>query len=179
MALLKKLPLWIYFILAAFFLFFGTAFFPLFKIWPFAPFLAILFYRVNFSQALWISFFCGLAMDVLSSQFKFGLIALTHTITGLLLYGQKKHFFEEKAIALSLYSVLISGFLSLFLLVFSSLSEKQIAITLPMLFSNLIVMPFLDGIYTFIGFALPTSLYFTIKRSILRRQLDSEESSSK
>lgn len=116
-------------------------------------------------------------MDLLSSQFKFGLIALTHTVACLLLYGQKKHFFEEKATAISLYSVLISGFLSLFILIFSSLSEKQITITAPVLLSNLIVMPFLDGLYTFIGFALPTSFYFILKRSILRKQLDSEETS--
>ena len=175
MALLKKISLWIYFIVAFFFLLLGTALFPHFRVWPFAPFLAILFYRVSFSKALWLSFLCGLAMDLFSSQFKFGLLTLTHTAIALLLFGQKKHFFEEKATAVSLYSVLISGFLSLFLLIFSSLSEKQIAISLPILFSNLIIMPFLDGLYTFICFSLPTSLYFTFKRYILHRQLEQEE----
>ena len=174
---MKRIPLWIYLILSTFFLLFGTAFFPLVRIWPFAPFLAFLFYRVSFSNALWISLACGLAMDLLSSQFKFGLIALTHAVTALALYGQKKHFFEEKAVALSLYSVLISGFLSLFLLIFSSLSEKQIVTSVPMLFSDLIIMPFLDGLYTLIGFSLPTSLYFTLKRAILQRQHDTEEAS--
>ena len=177
MALLKKISLSIYFALASFFLLFETALFPYCKLWPFVPFLAILFYRVSYTRALWISFLCGLAMDLFSSQFKFGLIALTHTLTTLLLYGQKKHFFEEKTIALSLYSVLISGFLSLFLLIFSSLSDKQITITIPVLLTNLLIMPFLEGLYTFIAFALPTSLYFTLKRSILRRQLDNEETS--
>ena len=54
---MRHLSLWIPFGLAFFFGTVGTALFPEIRVWAFAPFLAILFHRVAFSKALWISFF--------------------------------------------------------------------------------------------------------------------------
>lgn len=171
-----KLSLWIYFTLAFFFLVMGTAFLPYLRFWAFAPFLAILFYRVNFTKALWISFLAGLLMDVFSSQFKFGLFALNHVIVSILLYGQKKHFFEDKTIAFSLYTALISCLLSAFLIILSSLSEKQILVSAPVILSDLFIMPFFDAIYAFIWFICPSSLYFFLKGYILKKRLSGKES---
>ncbi len=170
-------PLWIFLSLSCLFLWVGTAFFPHFRVWPFAPFLAILFHRTTFIQALWASFFCGLAMDLTSSQFSFGLLALSHSTVTLFLYNQKKHFFEDKLIAFSLYSALISIFLSFTLILFSSLSEKQIPLTPSLFFSDLLVMPFLDASYAFIWFTIPSTLYGYIRRYIVLRKLSTEDDS--
>jgi hypothetical protein len=170
-----KKPLWIFLSLACLFLFLGTAFFPHFRVWPFAPLMVILFHRTTFLQALWGSFFCGLAMGFTSSQFSFGILALSHATTTLFLYGQKRHFFEDKVSAFSIYSALISIFLSSTLILFSSLSEKQIPLTSSLFFSDLLVMPLLDALYAFLWFTLPTSLYGYIKRYLLRQKFSTED----
>ena len=161
---MKKLPLIACFLLALAYLFLGTAFFPQFRIWPFAPFLALCFYRVSFKKALWLSFFSGLLMDIFSSQFKFGLFAFDHVLITTFLYAQKRHFFEDKVIAFSLYTALVSCLLSFFLLILSSLSDKQITITFPVLLSDIIFMPFLDALYAFFWFICPASLYSFSKK---------------
>lgn len=172
---MTKKPLWVFLCLASLFLWTGTALFPYFRVWPFAPFLAILFHRTTFIQALWGSFFCGLSMDLTSSQFPFGLLALSHSITTLFLYSQKKHFFEDKIIAFSLYSALISLFLSSSLILFSSLSEKQIPLTPSLFFSDLLVMPFLDAFYALLWFTVPSTLYGYIRRYVVLKKLSNED----
>lgn len=173
---MTKKPLWVYLSLACIFLWVGTAFFPHFRVWPFAPFLAVLFHRTTFLSALWSSFLCGLCMDLLSTQFPFGLLALSHATTTLFLYGQKRHFFEDKPIAFSIYSAFISAFLSFFLILFSSFSEKQVPLTPSLFFSDLLIMPFLDAFYAFIWFTVPCALYTYAKRYIKQRKLASEDS---
>jgi hypothetical protein len=161
---MKKVPSWFPFILALSFALFGTVFFPFFRLWPFSPFLAIIYHRVNFIKALWISLVCGLILDVFSSQFRFGLFSLNTCLTTLFLYSQKRHFFEDKPIALSLFSAFLSCFQSLCLLVVSSLFDKQFSISLSILLSDLVIMPFLDAIYAFIWFTCPMKIYQYIQR---------------
>lgn len=174
---MRSLSLWISFSLACFCALFGTTFLAEIRLLAFTPFFAILYHRVNFSKALWISFFCGLLLDMLSSQFRFGLFALSHVFVSFLLYKQKKHFFEEKAIALSLYSILISFCLSSFLLLFSCLSH-EITCSWPLLFSDLILMPFLDGLYAFFWFTCPLSLIVYFKKHGLRKLLPQKDDSA-
>ena len=171
---MRHLSLWIPFSLAFFFASVGTALFPEIRIWAFAPFLAILHHRVNFSKALWISFFCGLIIDCLSSQLRFGLFALNHVFVSLLLYREKRHFFEEKALALSLYATVISAFLSLFFMLFSYWSGG-IEWSIALVFSDLVLMPFLDGVYAFLWFTCPLSLILYFKKYGLRHLIPKEE----
>ncbi len=173
---MKRLPIWMSFTWSCVFaLIVNTSFFPSIKLWSFAPFLVIQFYQVNFTKALWLSFFAGLVVDVFSSQFPFGMMALTHTATTFLLYGQRKHFFEDKTFAFFLYTALVSSFLSLFTIVFSAISSKQITVTLPLLISDLLIMPFSDALYGLVAFTLPSNAYFVFKKVILKRHLQEEE----
>ena len=171
---MRHLSLWIPFGLAFFFGTVGTALFPEIRVWAFAPFLAILFHRVAFSKALWISFFCGLLLDCLSSQLRFGLFALSHVLVSFLLYREKRHFFEEKALALSLYTILISAFLSLFFMLFAYWSQ-EIEWSISLVFSDLVLMPFLDGIYAFFWFTCPLSLILYFKKYGLRHLIPKED----
>ncbi len=164
---MKKISLWIPFFLALSFALLGTAFFASVRIWAFAPFLAIAYHRVSLIKALWISCFCGLVLDCLSSQFHFGLFALNHVVVTLILYKHKKNFFEEKATAFSLHSTIIAALLSFLLLLFSSWSH-EITWSIPLVFSNLISMPFLDGLYAFLWFTCPLSLIVYFKKNGIR-----------
>ncbi len=171
---MKHISLWIPFFLALFFALLGTAFFSEIRIWAFAPFLAILYHRVSLSKALWISFSCGLLIDCLSSQFYFGLFSLNHTLASLLLYKQKNNFFEDKTIAFALNTTLIALFLSFFLLLFSCWS-CAITCSLPLILSDLILMPFLDGLYALIWFTCPISLVLYLKKHGLKDLLPQKE----
>ena len=160
---MRQVPLWICFTLALLFMLFGTVFFPQIRIWPFTPFLVFVFHRVRFYKALWISFFCGLLLDLFSSQFRFGLFAFSHVATTFLFYKQKKHFFEDKALSLSLFTAFLSAFLSLFLFLLC-IRNEQITASFSTFFSSFIVMPCLDALYAFFWFTCPISLYAYFKK---------------
>jgi hypothetical protein len=158
--------LWIPFFFALAFALYGTALFPALKVWPFSPFLAYLFYKVPFSKALWISFLIGFILDLLSSQFRFGLLSLTHVLVTLFFYRQKKHFFEDKPFGICLYSALLSMGSSAFLLLFAGW-DHQISVSLPLIASDLILMPFVDGFYAFFWFIFPFSAFSFCRQRIL------------
>jgi hypothetical protein len=160
---------------SALFLAFGTAFFPSIRLWAFAPFLALVFHRAGFLTSLWIAALSGLAVDLVSSQFSFGLFTLTHTCAAILSYGQKKHFFEDKTFPFCLYAALISFFLSGFLMLFSSFTDKQLSFTFPVAFIDLVIMPFADMAYAFLWFILPVNTYRYVRKQILLRKLAKEE----
>lgn len=174
---MRSISLWIPFTLAICFAFLGTAFFPGIRIWVFSPFLAILYHRVSFAGSLWISFFCGLLLDCISSQFRFGLFALSHVLASFFLYSQKKHFFEDKWVALSLYSWLISFFLSSFLMLFACMGSSLKG-SLQLIVSDLFFMPLLEGIYAFLWFTCPLSLIVYFKRHGFRKLFSPKDNSA-
>ena len=161
---MKKLPLWVYFSLAVIALWFGGAFFPSIRLAPFAPFLVICFYRTPFRKCLTLAFASGLLIDLLSTQFRFGLFGVIHLLTAALLYGQKKHFFEDKPLPFCLYSALTSAFLSGLSLLAAKFSSMEMAISFPVLLSDLIFMPLIDGLYAFLWFICPVALYSLVKK---------------
>ena len=102
---MRQVPFFFPFSIAAFFALFATALFPQVKFLAFSPFLALLYNRSNFHTSLWIASLCGLMIDLLSSEFRLGIHALTYCLATFLLYQQKKHFFSKiSSLALSLYS---------------------------------------------------------------------------
>lgn len=168
---MKAFSLKISFIQAFLFCVLAPVVVPQVRLWGFAPFLALLFYRSSFLHALWGAFFCGLVVDCFSSQFSFGLFTLLHVLIVPLLYKQKKHFFEDKPLAFSLYSVLIASCLSAFLLLF----DRQFPLSLKLFFSDLILMPALEGLYAFIWFICPSRLYSFSKKRLFQKSLSTEE----
>src|SRR6185503_489210 len=86
----------------------GTVFFPSIRLFAFAPFLALVFMRLDFVKALWTSAATGLIVDLLSSQMRFGAYSCCYALTAFLVYHQKRHFFSDKPLALSLFTALIS-----------------------------------------------------------------------
>lgn len=156
---MKKLPLWVYFSLSLIALCFGGAFFPSIRLAPLAPFLVVCFYRLPFRQCLTLAFVSGLLIDLLSTQFRFGLFGVIHLLASALLYGQKKHFFEDRPLPFCLYTSLTSTFLSGLSLLAAKFSSMEMAISFPVLLSDLVFMPLIDGLYAFLWFVCPISLY--------------------
>ncbi|MES2344722.1 MAG: hypothetical protein V4494_02130 [Chlamydiota bacterium] len=138
---------------------FCSIFFPNFHVLPFAPFLAIVCMRKSFLAALWLSMLSGFIMDLITSSVGFGLNALTFVISTSVMYQQKRHFFVDSPLALSIYTTLIASLVSLLLLFI-----QGIRFSLPLLFSELVFMPILDGVYAFLWFTCPLKLYHYGKR---------------
>jgi rod shape-determining protein MreD len=175
---LNKIPLWFPLSLAVFFSIFGSIFIPDVRLMAFAPFLAISFQRLSLIKSLWLSLACGLSIDIISSQLHFGLYSVCYLLTSALCYHQKKHFFEEKPIALSLYTALISASSSLILLVLSALFDKQLYFSLELILSECLVTPVLDAAYAFAWFTIPFAIYLFILSGKWKKYFEKNEEPS-
>jgi rod shape-determining protein MreD len=173
---MRKVPLYISFLLALVFALFGHIFFPYLRLSAFAPFFSILYNRVHLSKALWIAFGCGLIIDLISSHSRLGIYGLNFTLITALLYPQRKHFFEDKASALSLFSAIIAALSILLHLFLIYIFDKGIPLSARTLFSDVVLMSLLDGLYAFLWFTSPMKLYIYIQRQDWKNKEKSSES---
>lgn len=175
---MKKAPLWYPFSLALFFALYGSAFLSEIRLIAFAPFFAIAFHRISYVKSLWLCFFCGLIIDLFSSQQHFGIYAVCYALTSCICYNQKKHFFEEKSLALSLFAGLISSISSLALILLTILFDRQFPITTEILVSEIVITPILDAVYAFVWFTVPMKMYAYISSGKWKKFLEKTEESS-
>jgi rod shape-determining protein MreD len=161
---MRKVSLLFPFSLACFFALFGTALTQEIKLLAFSPFLALLYNRFPLLTSLWIASLCGLIVDLLSSEFRLGLHALNYCLTTLLLYRQKRHFVEDKPLALSLFTFLISIASTVVQLLLVSIFDRALPLSGKMLLTDLAIMPLCDALYAFLWFSCPIMLYLHIKK---------------
>jgi len=152
------------FCLALFAAAFASALLPPIKLLAFAPFLAILYNTVTRPTALWIALLCGLGVDLLSSELRLGLHALNYCLTTLLLFKHKRHFFDDKPLSLSLFTLLISAVSTLLQILLIALFEHTLPLSGQLLITDLVIMPLVDAIYAFLWFSCPIMLYLSIKK---------------
>lgn len=146
-----------------------SAWAPFLHLHFFAPFLALTYYAKPFSKAVGISLFCGLLLDLFSSEFRFGVMTLSSVATTLLLYSQKKHFFEDKPLALSLFTMVISTAFFVVEICLVYLFDRDIPITLATFCIDGIFMSAIDGLYAFLWFTCPLKLYKYLKKKGWRK----------
>lgn len=175
---MRKIPLWFSFALALFATLFGSVFFPLVHLTTFAPFLGIVYHKETLSKSLWIALGCGVILDLLSSEMRFGLYSLNFVLITLALYAQKKHFFEDKPLGLSLFTVLIAASSTLLQLILAHLFDRGIPFSSSMIAVDVFLMSAVDGLYAFLWFTCPMRLYTYIKKvgwKKLFRKLEPDE----
>lgn len=175
---MKRVPLWYPFALALIFTFYGTILLPDTRLVTFSPFFAIVFERNTYVKSLWIATICGLIMDIFSSQMHFGIYAVCYGITAAICYQQKKHFFEDKPIALSLFSALISAISSLILIALTILFDKQFPITFEVVLSDGLITPILDALYAFVWFTMPIKVYLYLGSGKWKKYFEKREENS-
>ena len=161
---MRKIPLYYPFALALFATLFGSALFPKLHLSTFAPFLAIVYHVTPFSKALWIALGCGTILDLLSSEVRFGVYALNFVLITLLLYSQKKHFFEDKALGLSLFTTLIAAASTFLQFVLAHLFDRGIPFSSSVVGFDVLLMSAVDGLYAFLWFTCPLKIYTYIKK---------------
>jgi rod shape-determining protein MreD len=161
---MRQVPLLFPFSFAFFFAICGTVFLPQIHLIAFSTFLALLYNKANFVKSLWIASLCGLAIDLLSSEFRFGIHALNYCLTTLLLYRQKRHFVEDRSLALSLFTVIISVASTLLQFFLISIFDRALPLSGKLIITDFMIMPLADAVYAFLWFTCPMKLFVHIKK---------------
>ncbi len=162
---MRDVPLWFPLSIAILMVLFGTALIPNLRLLAFAPFFALLAQRKSHFFSLWTAALCGFLVDLLSSEHRLGLYALTYCLTVAVVYAQKHHFFEDKPVALSLFTALISTLATLIqwgLMVFFS---KSLPMTWTGFFTDFILMPWVDALYAYLLLYHPMQAYLYFKKN--------------
>lgn len=130
-------------------------FFPSLRLTFFAPFLVISYYQKPRTTALWLSFFCGLFLDLLSPYPRLGILALNYCLTTFILYSQKFNFFEDKLSTLPFMTFLFAFISTLIQAVLYSIFVSSIDISFSWIVADLGLFPLYDAIFAFACFNLP------------------------
>lgn len=131
--------------------------------WPnlhllyFAPFLAIAIYKTTRVNALWLAFFCGIIVDLLSAQTRLGMHALNYCITIFILYGQRKNFFEDRYSTFPTMTFLFAFISTLIQVGLLNLFGHGVILSWAFVKSDLFWMPLRDALYAAIAYTLPLS----------------------
>jgi rod shape-determining protein MreD len=125
----------------------------------FSPFLIIACYQKKLSICLWMAFLCGSLLDLLSSQSRLGLYALTFCITLLLLYNQKRNFFADSLTTLPIMSFLFASLSSLIMALLLYVVETKGVFSWHWLLTDVLFMPAADAFYAFCLFTFPAVLF--------------------
>lgn len=130
----------------------------------YAPYLVFILMNSPLKKALWQSIICGLIMDLIQTSLPFGFSSLACTLICLALHKQKSFFFNDKFFSLPLFTAFFSILYSLIQQLFLYTQKKGFDFSWFSIFSDYLVMPALDALYTLLFFTTPLYLYSYIKR---------------
>jgi rod shape-determining protein MreD len=152
------------FLLALFAACFETAFFPHLRLTLFAPFLALVYQKKELIPSLWLALVAGLIIDLLNSEFRLGISALNYLLTTALLHRQKRHFFVDKPLSLSLFTILISLVSALFYFIFLPFLDTKSVMNGSWALSSFVQTPLLDAFYALLWFTCPMMFYRYVRK---------------
>ncbi len=132
--------------------------FPQARLTFFAPFLALMLYKRPLLHCLWYALGCGFIMDLLATEGRLGVYAMTYAVTTWVLFQQKRHFFEDRITTLPMMTLLFSILSTLFLMTTLKGMGYPLKLSLHWIVSDLVVMPLADAVYGLVWFALPAYL---------------------
>jgi rod shape-determining protein MreD len=161
---MPSIPLIYVFLLTALCTLFNTAIFPQVHLIPFTAFLALLYLRTSLTTSLCTALLCGLLLDLINSDLRFGFYALNTCLTTLLFHQQKKHFFEEKLHSVCLLTGLISLSMTIFQWIFYCATYLEISISWKMFLIDFVLLPTCDGIAVFLWLYAPIILFIYSKK---------------
>lgn len=151
------------FFLATFALILQGILLPRVAILAFAPFLALVMMRCKITHALWLSALAGAIVDLLSDD-PMGLHALNYALVTAILIKLKNHFSHEQPLHLTLLTTLTSSLSTVLQLILLFLFDRRVPFDGRWFFTELIGMPVIDGLYAFVWFTAPLSLFEKLKK---------------
>ena len=137
---MKSPRTWPYFLVA-----FSFVLFCPFPLLSFAPFYAIVYRRLGFLHALWITAGCGCIQDLFVAG-PFGLHTLIATLTTFFLF-RFRIYFVDKGIGLFSYTFVISFLLTLLGRLSLFLYNAFLPLTLKGLATDFLLLPLADALY--------------------------------
>ncbi|MEM1283274.1 MAG: mreD [Chlamydiota bacterium] len=133
--------------------------FPFVHLLYFVPFLVITIYQKPLTTCLWFSLICGLLLDLLSDGTRLGFYAMNYAVTSFALYPQRKNFFSDSITTLPIMSFFFSIISTIIELTYRSSTGKLPSLSIQWAFTDLLVMPAADAMYSFAVFILPFALF--------------------
>jgi hypothetical protein len=138
---------------------FAPILFPMIRLIGFLPFLLFAISRLRLPSVLWCSAIAGVTLDLYSFGAPLGFFALNYSLTSLILFRYKKFFSEENLWAFTLYALLFSFVSTLIHFFLYAIIDVHLKLSFLSLMTDLICMPLIDGLYTFVWALLPLLLY--------------------
>lgn len=150
---------------------------PRLALLAFAPYLALVILRTKLPKALWLSAAAGILLDLLSDD-PMGVNALNYVITSALLYRFRMHFLFDQPLHLSLFSALVSSLSTALQLIILFLFDRKVPFGGKWILGDLLAMPVIDALYSFVWFTAPLVLFEKARRMWLifwlKRQVNSK-----
>lgn len=159
MVFMASIPFLYVFLITLLCTLFSTAVYPKIHLIPFTAFFALLYLRTSLAASLWISLGCGLLLDLINSDLRFGFYALNTCLTTLLLHRQKKHFFEEKLHSICLLTGLISASMTILQWIFYCTTQLECHLSWKLFFIDFMLLPICDAFAVFLWIYLPVILF--------------------
>ena len=136
---------------------------PQISILAFSPFLALVILRTTLHKALALSMIAGMLMDLVSND-PIGVHALNYVLVAALFFRVKKHFLHDEPFHLSLFTAIISSSSTIFALGLLFLFDRRVPVEGRWILADFLGMPVIDGLYAFVWFAAPLSLFSKCKK---------------
>ena len=132
---------------------------PWLRVSAFTPVIIIAFYSRSFLNCLWMALACGLVLDLLGAQQHLGIYAMTYYLSTLILYNQRRYFFEDQITTLPVMTALFSAISTVVVVLALYLLETGIPISWKWIVFDLIIMSLVDAAYAFLCFQVPQILW--------------------
>jgi rod shape-determining protein MreD len=151
----------LYFIITTFFAVLQSAVFPNIRLIGYAPLFAVIALTTSKRTAIFCSVFAGIIIDLFAST-SFGFNALLYCLSIFFLYDQKR-FFKDEALSLSLYTIIICMVISSLRYLLYFIFSLHVFFSFYTIFSDIIIMSVVDGIFSMIFIFIPIKLIEKIK----------------
>lgn len=138
---------------------------PQLHLFTFVPYLVMALYHHSLIGALVRATAVGALLDLFSSSALIGISSLQFCVTTLLLYGQKRNFFEEKLSTLPIMTFLFSFCATLVQILLLFFLGALFPLSWRWAASDLIGMSCIDALYALLVFSLPFQLISKVKKS--------------
>lgn len=146
------------FLAALFFTLFVPIILPGFQIYFLAPVVVVAIYQKSRLGVCWIAMGCGLIMDLLYAQDRFGPYTISFMGAAMLVYPQKRHFFADNWMTLPIMTYLYSFAIAILQFLYVKGFERGVNISLSWALIDMVLLPILDSIIAFTLFAVPSLL---------------------
>ncbi len=134
-------------------------FFPSFRVYFASPLIVTALYQMKWNRFLWFGLWIGIFLDLLSSDYPIGFHGASFVVTCVGLSSLKHHFFSDSISTLPIMTAFASLFQSLTTAMLAPFFDLSSRFSIAWIFSDLICMPIVDGVISFLYFTIPLLLF--------------------